>query len=349
MKFRTIALSLLVFSLSLSAHAAEPQPLGEYRNDRARVQEFMDWGLGMFVHWGVDVELGSVISHSLVGASDEYIERYVRELPATFNPTNYDPDTWVKLAKLAGCQYMVLTTKHHSGFCLWPTKTTDFSVANTPYKKDIVKAYVEACRRQGMKVGFYFSPEDFLFLHKQGHEIRRKAGYANISQNKELLAHDEAQIRELFGGAYGDIDVAFLDAFDNAAIRDLIHQLQPKCLVTRGEMETPEQNIPNQPIPGPWEACFTLGTQWQYKPTNEHYKSGTKLIEMLIDVRAKGGNLLINMGPDPTGRIPHQQERAWKRPRKPANRMSRSAPFANSHCGCSSTARPSMVSGRVRW
>lgn len=308
--------ALLAVCLTLTSHASEPQPLGDFRNDPAREQEFIDWGLGMFVHWGVDVELGSVISHSMVGASDEYIERYVRELPATFNPTDYDPDTWVKLAKLAGCRYMVLTTKHHSGFCLWPTKTTDFSVTNTPYKKDIVKAFVkafvEACRRQGMKVGLYFSPEDFLFLHKQGHEVRRKADYADISNNKELLAHDAAQIRELFGGAYGDIDVAFLDAFDNAAIRDLIHQLQPKCLITRGEMQTPEQKIPNSPVPGPWEACFTLGTQWQYKPTNEHYKSGTKLIEMLTDVRAKGGNLLINMGPDPTGRIPFEQERTFR-------------------------------------
>lgn len=305
-------LSLVSLSLALTSVAAPPQPLGDHRNDPVREQEFMDWGLGMFIHWSVDVELGSVISHSLVGASEEYIERYVRELPATFNPTDYDPDAWVKLAKLAGCRYMVLTTKHHNGFCLWPTKTTDFSVANTPYKKDIVKAFVEACRRHDMKVGFYFSPEDFLFLHKQGHEIRRKADYANISKNPELLAHDQAQIRELFGGDYGDIDVAFLDSFDNAAIRDLIHQLQPKCLVTRGEMETPEQKIPNGPLPGPWEACFTLGTQWQFKPTNEKYKSGTELIGMLADVRAKGGNLLINMGPEPSGRIPFEQERTFR-------------------------------------
>ncbi len=309
-KISILAAILLSFTLAFAAD--QPQPLGKFRNDPAREQEFMDWGLGMFVHWSVDVELGSVISHSLVGASDAYIKRYVSELPKNFNPKGYDPDAWVKLAKLAGCKYMVLTTKHHNGFCLWPTNTTDFSVANTPYGKDIVKPFVEACRRHGMKVGLYFSPEDFLFIHKQGHEIRRKADYANISQNKELLAHNEAQIRELFGGAYGEIDVAFLDAFDNAAIRDLIHQLQPKCLVTRGEMQTPEQRIPNGPLPGPWEACFTLGTQWQFKPTNENYKSGTKLIEMLCDVRSKGGNLLINMGPDPSGKVPFEQERAFR-------------------------------------
>ena len=204
-----------------------------------------------------------------------------------------------------------LTTKHHNGFCLWPTKTTDFSIANTPYKKDIVKQFVDACRKYDMKVGFYFSPEDFLFLKRQGHEIRRRSTHANISGNPELLAHDKAQIKELFSN-YGPIDVAFLDAFDNKAITQYIHELQPQCLVTRGEMETPEQEIPDKPLKGPWESCFTLGTQWQFKPTNEEYKSGGQLIDMLIDVRAKGGNLLINMGPEPSGEIPHEQARRFR-------------------------------------
>lgn len=271
----------------------------------------MDWGVGMFIHWSLDVELGSVISHSMVGASDDYLERYIKELPAYFDPQDYDPEQWVKLAKLAGFKYMVLTTKHHSGFCLWPTKTTPLSVANTPYQKDIVKAFAEACRKYDMRVGFYFSPEDFLFLHNQGHVIRRRADYADISNNPELLAHNRRQIKELFT-QYGPIDVAFLDARDNQLIKEYIHELQPDCIVTRGEMATPEQNIPDQPMPGPWESCFTLGTQWQFKPTNEDYKSGEKLINMLIDIRAKGGNLLINMGPDPSGKIPHEQERRFR-------------------------------------
>ena len=271
----------------------------------------MDWGMGMFIHWSMDVGMGSVISHSMVGASEEYLERYIHELPQYFDPEDYGPERWVRLAKLAGSKYMVLTTKHHNGFCLWPTETTDFSVANTPYQKDIVAAFVEACRKYDMKVGFYFSPEDFWFLHQQGHVIRRKAEYANISNNPELLAYAKRQVKELFTH-YGPIDVAFLDAFDNTAIRDYIHQLQPQCIVTRGEMETPEQNIPTQPLAGPWESCFTLGTQWQFKPTNEKYKSGGQLIEMLIDIRAKGGNLLINMGPEPSGRIPFEQERRFR-------------------------------------
>lgn len=288
--------------------AEEAHPL---KNDPVLSQEFMDWGVGLFIHWSLDSELGSVISHTMVGASDDYLERYINELPKFFNPVNYDPDEWVRLAKLAGFKYMVLTTKHHSGFCLWPTKSTDFSIANTPYKKDIVKQYVEACRKQDMKVGFYFSPEDFYFLHKQGYEIRRKSPHSNVSTNPELLAYNRIQIKELFSN-YGKIDVVFLDAFDNAPIRQYIHELQPECLVTRGEMKTPEQHIPDAPMPGPWEACFTLGTQWQYKPTNEDYKSGTKLIEMLIDIRSKGGNLLINMGPEPSGKIPMEQERIFR-------------------------------------
>ncbi len=306
------ALGILSLLLLLSStFQAQADPAAKLKNDVQRGEEFMDWGVGLFVHWSLDSELGSVISHSLVGASEEYIDRYLNELPKHFNPTDYDPEAWAKLAKLAGCKYVVLTTKHHNGFCLWPTKSTNFSIANTPYQKDLVGPFVEACRKYDLKVGFYFSPEDFWFLHKQGHEIRRKSKHANISSNPELLAHNKIQIKELFSN-YGPIDIAFLDAFDNDHITQYIHELQPRCLVTRGEMETPEQYIPNKPLPGPWEANFTLGTQWQYKPTNEVYKSGTKLIEMLIDIRSKGGNLLINMGPEPSGKIPFEQERTFR-------------------------------------
>jgi alpha-L-fucosidase len=244
----------------------------------------------------------------MVGASPDYLDSYLNELPKSFNPNRYDPEEWMRLASLAGAKYMVLTAKHHSGFCLWDTKTTDFNIMNTPYGKDILRSYVEACRKYNLKVGFYFSPEDFQFLHRQGHLIRRKAEYADISNNQELLAHDRRQVQELLT-EYGEIDVIFFDAFDNRALVEYVHKLQPGCLVTRGEMSTPEQEIPDRPLPGPWEACFTLGTQWQFKPTNEEYKSGRELIEMLIDIRAKGGNLLLNIGPDPSGMIPFEQER----------------------------------------
>lgn len=309
--------SNLFFLTTLFLSLASPlfsMDSGSYqlRNNPARNEAFMDWGMGMFIHWSIDSELGSVISHSMVGASDDYLDRYINELPRYFNPKEYDPEEWAKLAKLAGFKYMVLTTKHHNGFCLWPTETTDFSITNTPYGKDIVGPFVEACRKYGLKVGFYFSPEDFWFLRQQGHVIRRQgADYPHVTHNEALLEYAKAQLKELLT-QYGPIDVMFLDGQENDPIREYVHQLQPDCIVTRGEMETPEQKIPNKPMPGPWEACFTLGTQWQYKPTNENYKSGNTLINMLIDIRSKGGNLLINMGPDPSGNIPFEQERRFR-------------------------------------
>ncbi|MFH1965617.1 MAG: alpha-L-fucosidase [Acidobacteriota bacterium] len=303
-------LSLILFPVAL-AQPMNPQEANrslELVNSPELEEEFMDWGLGLFIHWGMDSQLGTVISHSMVGASGEYLDRFINELPKSFYPGKYDPEEWMRLASLAGARYMALTAKHHSGFCLWDTKTTDFSIMNTPYEKDIIRSYVDACRKYGLKVGFYFSPEDFWFLHKQGNLIRRRADYANISSNPELLAHDREQVRELLTG-YGKIDVIFFDAFDNRKLVEYVHQLQPECLVTRGEMSTPEQEIPDAPMPGPWEACFTLGTQWQFKPTNEHYKSGQELIEMLINIRSKGGNLLLNIGPEPSGVIPMEQDR----------------------------------------
>ena len=305
-----LLLSFFLSTLALS-QPMEPQEANrslDLVNRPELEEEFMDWGLGLFVHWSLDSQLGSVISHSMVGASEEYLDKYINELPKSFYPGKYDPEEWMRLASLAGAKYMVFTTKHHSGFCLWDTRTTNFNIINTPYGKDIIRDYVDACRKYGLKVGFYFSPEDFWFLHQQGNLIRRKADYANISTNPELLAHDREQVRELLTG-YGKIDVIFFDAFDNRNLVEYVHQLQPECLVTRGEMSTPEQEIPDTPIPGPWEACFTLGTQWQFKATNEHYKSGRELIEMLINIRAKGGNLLLNLGPEPSGIIPFEQER----------------------------------------
>ena len=282
---------------------------GPLFNDEARNEVFMDWGLGMFVHWSLDSQLGSVISHSMVGASDKYLDRYINELPKTFNPKLYDPYEWMEIARLAGVKYMVFTTKHHSGFCMWNTKTTDFNIMNTPYGKDIVKQYVKACRKYGIKVGFYFSPEDFIYLHRMGETVRRVG--TSGKEKEGLLAYNKKQLDELFG-KYGDIDVVFFDGGEKEKLAQYIHKLQPNCLVTRGEMETPEQRLPKEPIPGPWESCFTLGTQWQFKPTNEAYKTGGKLIEMLIETRAKGGNLLINVGPEPSGLIPFEQERIFR-------------------------------------
>ena len=274
-------------------------------NRPERLAWFQDQALGMFIHWSLDSQLGSVISHSMVGASKDYLERYINLLPQTFLPTRFDPDEWARLAKVAGMKYVVFTTKHHNGFCMFETQSTPFNIMNTPYGRDITRQVVDAFRKWGIAIGFYFSPDDFWLLHQQGHEISRDGKTVNPLHNPDLMAHNQKQLRELLNN-YGPIDVLFLDGVAEG-LKQLAWEVQPDIVVTRGDLATPEQQLPDRPIPGPWEACFTLGTQWAYKPTNEEYKSGTKLIEMLIETRAKGGNLLLNVGPKPDGEIPIEQ------------------------------------------
>ena len=143
------------------------------RNTLEKLTWLKDAGFGLFIHWSVDVQLGCVISHSLVGASKDYADRYYEELPRTFNPNKWDAVKLARLAKVAGVQYAVFTAKHHNGFCMWDTKSTPFNIMNTPYGRDIVRQYAEAFRAEGLKVGLYFSPEDFRFLYDHDQLITR--------------------------------------------------------------------------------------------------------------------------------------------------------------------------------
>ena len=274
-------------------------------NSPARIEWFQEQALGLFIHWSVDSQLGSVISHSMVGASQDYLERYITHLPTTFNPTRFDADEWARQAKVAGMRYVVFTTKHHNGFCMFETATTPFNIMQTPYGSDITRQIVDAFRKWDIGIGFYFSPDDFWLLHQQGHEISRDGRAADPRHNAALMAHNQAQVRELLTN-YGPVDLLFFDGVAEG-LKQLAWELQPNVLVTRGDMATPEQHIPDRPLPGPWEACMTMGTQWAYKPTHEEYKSGTHLIETIIETRAKGGNLLLNVGPKPDGELPVEQ------------------------------------------
>ncbi|TWV98827.1 alpha-L-fucosidase [Chitinophaga pinensis] len=276
-------------------------------NDPAKEKWFMDLGLGMFIHWSVDVQVGAVISHSMAGASDEYLERFTTELPKTFNPHKFNPDDWAVLAKLAGMKYVVFTAKHHAGFCMWDTKTTPFNIMNTPFKKDATRAIFDAFRKQGIAIGVYFSPEDFYYLYKHKVPIGRMQLPQHFPEkNPGLMAYDKSQLKELLTN-YGKIDFIFFDG-PAEGLKEYAWELQPDIVVTRGQMNTPEQELPEAIMPGPWEACFTMGTDWQYKPTNDPQKSGTEMINMLIETRAKGGNLLLNVGPKPDGEIQIEQE-----------------------------------------
>ena len=285
-------------------------------NKPDRVEWFRDLGLGLFIHWSLDSQLTSVISHSMVGADEAYLKRYVEELPRSFNPKGFDPREWARVARLAGFKYVVFTAKHHSGFCMFETATTDFNIMNTPFGRDTAKEIADAFRAEGIAVGWYFSPDDFHFLYRQGTLISRLRPEVLPPNNPELLRLNLEQERELMTN-YGPIDVVFFDPPTNAAVpRDeivdemkrLVWELSPDTVVTRGEIETPEQYTPGVPLEGAWEGNMTMGTQWQYRGTNEHYKSGTRLIGAWIETRAKGGNFLLNIGPRPNGELPVEQE-----------------------------------------
>lgn len=281
--------------------------LGLNLNKPARIEEMKDAGFGMFIHWGVDVQLGGVISHMLVGASEEYINKYITDLPQTFYPMDWNPEKAVILAKNAGMKYIVITAKHHSGFCLWNTKSTDFNIMNTPYKKDILKGFVDACRKWGLMVGIYYSPEDFVYCFQNGIKDigRRQDGHwdrAKSIQDKYKKFVLE-QTTELMTN-YGPIDLFFIDSeILREEVKQKVWEIQPNTVITRGAIPTPEQVVPGETSTTYWETNMTMGNEWNYKPTNDHYKTGTELIDILIETRAKGGSYLLNIGPDQWGNI----------------------------------------------
>ncbi|MFC1224156.1 alpha-L-fucosidase [Pedobacter sp. BG31] len=306
-----ILLVCLFFTGTVSAQrndVVEDETSSNYNLNKPEREEWLrNTGAGLFIHFNVDAQLGVVISHSLVGASDDYTDRYFSELPKTFDPSFFNPKEIAELAKLAGMKYIVFTTKHHAGFCFWDTKTTDFKITNTPYKKDLLKEFVKATREAGLDVGFYFSPEDFNFLYKHKIPISRNITSLDEATKKEYAAYNRKQTEELMQN-YGKVDVLFIDGDPKEAVKETAWKMQPDILITRGAILTPEQTLPGAKITQPWLSPITIGTAWQYQPTNERYKSGSQLIELLIEARAKGGSLLLNVGPKANGALPNEQE-----------------------------------------
>ncbi len=311
MKIKQIFLIVIAIFMvtNFSAQIDENIKQDDFNRNKPDRQEWLrNLGFGMFIHWSMDSQLGIVISHSMVGASDDYTNRFINELPKTFDPTDFDAYKIARQAKLAGMKYVVFTAKHHSGFCMWDTETTDFNITNTPYKKDLLKTYVEGVRKAGLAVGLYYSPEDFKFLDDNNITVKRKGLDLDDEFLKKYNDFIRRQTNELFSN-YGEIDVLFIDGNPKEACKDEAWNLQPNLVITRGAISTPEQELPGVANDNLWESCVTMGTQWQYKPTNDNLKSAGRVIEMLIETRAKGGNLLLNVGLDPFGEIPDPESR----------------------------------------
>lgn len=306
MSRQTIILCLFLAIKPLISHG---QKITIDRNKDELKEWFTDMGFGMFIHWSIDVQLGAMISHNVASGSNDYQDQYFNDLPKTFNPKNFDPEEWAKLAKLSGMKYMVFTAKHHNGFCMWDTKTTDFSIMNSGYGNDILKEIIDAFRKYDIAIGLYFSPDDFHVMYEQGFPSSRNSPESKSTRNYELWEINKKQLQELLTN-YGKIDILFIDEksdWANPLVANYAWDLDPELLVTRGGMDTPEQHLPDESFDGSWEACFTMGYHWQYV-AEEKYKSAGTLINLLIETRAKGGNLLLNVGPDTHGQIPKEQE-----------------------------------------
>jgi len=324
------ALLLVTCATGLLAQRETP---GEHD---ARMQWWREARFGMFIHWG----LYSIPAGEWKGRTDhaEWI-RTTAQIPlaeyegfvSQFNPVKFNADEWVRTAKAAGVKYIVITSKHHDGFCLFDSKYTDFDVASTPFHRDILKELADACHRQDIKICFYHSIMDWHhpdYLPRRDWEKDRTTEGADFNR---YVTYMKNELRELLTN-YGDIGVLWFDGewentWNQDYGRDLyayVRSLQPKIIVNNrvgsarngmqgltkegefgGDFGTPEQEVPATGIPGAdWESCITMNDHWGYNKNDHNFKSTKALIRMLADIASKGGNLLLNVGPTSEGVFP---------------------------------------------
>jgi alpha-L-fucosidase len=312
-------------------------------DEEKRTEWYRQAKFGMFIHWG-PYSLASVeASWPIMRPSPEFpiTEQEYRALPQRFNPAHFDPDVWVELAKSAGQRYIVFTTKHHDGFCMFDSSYTNYKSTNTPYRKDIVAQLAQACKRQGMPLGFYYSPPDMN--HPAFRDTSKPASSNwNGEPTREVwptyLHYMELQLRELLT-EYGPVIIIWFDGlnnqrkFDGHHMHRAILDLQSQTLINNrigipGDYETPEQFLPSaipvkghlldyahhesgskpEEVPSPqdfrlWETCMTINNTWAYNKNDRDFKSTRQLIRTLVEVASRGGNFLLNVGPGPDGTI----------------------------------------------
>ena len=326
----------LFFIVVLSCIAKAQETPAWAKETAAQKEKRMAWWtndrFGMFIHWGI---YAVPARHEWVKNRERISDEDYQVYFDRFDPDLYNPKEWAAKAKAAGMKYMVVTTKHHDGFCLWDSKYTDFKVTNTPYKKDLIKPLVDAFRAEGIRIGFYYSlidwhHPDFTFdsRHPNGPDNPEEKKAANEKRDmKKYQQYMKNQLTELLTN-YGQIDELFLDFsypgengkghedWDGEGLLKLIRQLQPQILVdNRLDMNhtdwgwdfiTPEQFMPNEwpTINGrrvPWETCQTFSGSWGYYRDEYTWKSVHQLVVMLVETVSKGGNLLLNVGPTARG------------------------------------------------
>lgn len=360
-------LSTVVFCFSFSAKAQDYLPEGrvitqqeqEPETDANILKAVADWQdlkFGFFMHWGMYAQAQVVESWSI--CNEEWIDRkgqpyekyknWYFDLNKTFNPKQFNPTKWAETAKKAGMKYVVFTTKHHDGFCMYDTKLTDYKITDksSPFGRedgrDVTGEVIKAFRDKGFSIGLYFSKADWHnqdYWSDQWATPDRNVNY-NIPKHKDMWQRfcdfTYGQIKELTHN-YGKIDILWLDGgwirpewsvkpgsdeetwlgaykriqdIDMPKIAKMARENNPSMIIVNrsvgGQFEnyrTPEKAIPDEPLDYPWETCMTMGDSWSYV-ANDNYKSTNTLIHMLVDVVCKGGNFLLNVGPDEQGNLP---------------------------------------------
>jgi alpha-L-fucosidase len=314
--------------VALEASPPSPEQL-------ARTAWYREAKFGMFIHWGLyAAPAGEWNGKEIPPGGGEWIMNRAKipvkeyeQLAGRFNPVKFNAAEWVKLAKDSGMRYMVLTSKHHDGFAMFGSKVSPYNIVDaTPFKRDVFKELSEACRNQDMPLGFYYSQSQDW--HHPGGAVA--GGSWDPAQQGDfddyLRKIAEPQVREILTG-YGPLALVWFDTplnmNEERATRfvDLVSQLQPKCLIN-GRLRADRHGfdyismrdnaVPNRVVPGVWETPATLNDTWGFRKNDHNWKTPAELVFKLVDIASKGGNYLLNVGPDATGVIPQPSQDALR-------------------------------------
>jgi alpha-L-fucosidase len=294
-----------------------PEKDGPEPGEETRAQRLAWWRaarFGMFIHFGVYSTIGR---HEWEMENEAVPVAEYAPHAATFHPRSGSPRAWARLARQAGMRYMVLTTKHHEGFCNFDTKLTDYNAAKQGPGRDVVREYVEAARAEGMRVGFYYSLMDWH--HPDGAKCA-----TDEEARKRFVEYTHGLIRELLTN-YGKIDVLWYDVawpldakgWESMRMNKMIFELQPEIVVNNrnkltGDFSTPEQRIVAETGGRAWESCMTMNDSWGYQAADDNWKSSRTILRNLITCARDGGNYLLNIGPEADGTIPEPSVHALR-------------------------------------
>ncbi len=303
--------SLRMDAWPMAASAVHPNPDSEESDRIRRMKWWHEARFGMFIHWGLYSLIGR---HEWVMEDEGIPVSEYAPIAGQFKPKPAPARAWARLAREAGMKYMVMTTKHHEGFCQFATGTTEYCAPKQGPGRDLVREYVDAARGEGLRVGFYYSLMDW-------HHPDGAACATDPAARKRFVEYIHTHVRELMTN-YGKIDVLWYDVawpldaagWESERMNKMVFELQPDILVNNrnrlpGDFSTPEQEITAAQEGRAWESCMTLNDSWGYQRADDDWKSPRRVLQNLIQCSRDGGNYLLNIGPMADGSIPEESLR----------------------------------------